>query len=71
MNKIKPALQDAAPPDLEQLLDDADVARLLKLKPGTPRALYRRGRLAGVKLGKLVRFSPRDVAEFVERGRRG
>ncbi len=56
---------------MEPLLDQSEAARLLRLSPRT----LERHRLAGtgpkfIKLGRLVKYTERDLAEWVERGTR-
>src|SRR5579864_2886819 len=52
----------------EQLLTPADVARILNVSVGWVRdhATRKQPRLPVVKLGKLLRFRPTDVEQFVE-----
>ena len=51
--------------DLPQLLDVAEVAKKLKTSERTVFSLYRSGELAHVKFGRLVRFRPIDIANFI------
>ncbi len=55
---------------MERLLDQIEAARLLRLSPRT----LERHRVAGtgpqfIKLGRLVKYAERDLAEWVERGK--
>lgn len=49
------------------LLDVEDVAQLLGTCPTTVRRLARRGALPAVRLGRMIRFRPDDVADYVDR----
>lgn len=54
--------------DLE-LLTEARAAQALGLKPRTLRECRRRGEIAFRRIGKQVRYTRSDLAEFVERQR--
>jgi predicted DNA-binding transcriptional regulator AlpA len=59
--------------DLDELLTVQDVATLLKVHPSwvyehtRSRAGSRSDRLRRIKLGKYVRFDPREVRDFIAR----
>ena len=44
----------------------ADLADLLAVKPVTIYRMVRRGQLPAVKIGRSIRFSPDDVADFLK-----
>ncbi len=52
------------------LLDFVGAAQLLGVTPRVVRELWQSRRLSGRKVGRHVRFSQRDLAEFLERTRR-
>lgn len=64
-----PAIGVSEVPNAEALLTPEDVARRLRVPVPTVRAWFRRGRLSGLKVGKLVRFAEADVAAFLEAAR--
>jgi excisionase family DNA binding protein len=51
------------------LLTIEDVAELLSVRPGYVRRLVRERRIPYVKVGKLLRFDPGDLEEWLEAGR--
>ena len=53
----------------EPLWTVEEVARYLRLSPGTVRAMARRGELPARKIGRVWRFAPKVVKAFV-RGRK-
>lgn len=56
--------------DVTSLLDDeATAARRLGTTMGHLRELRRRGLVGYVKVGHLIKYSERDIAEFIERSR--
>lgn len=58
----------SAPPGRHlALLSVHQVAERLDVKPETVRELYRKGQLAVVKVGRLVRFRPEDVDAWIAR----
>ena len=54
---------------LIQLLDVDEVAELFHASPYTIRSWIRKGILRATKLGRLVRVEPKDVQDFIEKGR--
>jgi excisionase family DNA binding protein len=52
------------------LVSAKEVACRLGVDPHFVRALARDGRLPSVRVGRLVRFDPRDVEAFIKRNRR-
>ena len=56
---------------MDPLLDISEVSRIL----GVPKSwLYertRRGEIPHLKMGKYVRFDPREIEKFVQKMRRG
>jgi hypothetical protein len=65
-------LADNVPtPQSGRLLGPADVARWLGVSPGWVRdhATRKQPRIKTVKVGKLLRFRPEDVEEFIRRWR--
>ena len=57
------------PNDPPRLLSVEELARKWSLRPATVRAWLRRGRLRGYKVGASWRLDPRDLNEFLDRGR--
>lgn len=64
-----PAVQNGGWDLAEPLLRIADVCQLLQISRGTVYGLIRRGELVPIRVGTLVRFSPRDVREYLDRSR--
>jgi len=56
---------EIAAPDLE-LLTAQEVARLLKTHASTIYRLAQSGELRSKKIGKLIRFRPADVKEYIQ-----
>ena len=56
-------------PSPQQLLTPSQVAARLQVSPSWVRdhATRKQPRLPSVKLGKLLRFRPQDVEEFIEK----
>jgi excisionase family DNA binding protein len=54
---------------VEELLTGDEVAERLKTTPRFVRRLVAERRIEYVKVGRLVRFSPGAVAEYVERNK--
>jgi excisionase family DNA binding protein len=52
------------------LIDVADAAALLGVKPRLAYDLARRGLIPSVRLGRLVRFSPMELDRFIKSGGR-
>ncbi len=52
------------------LLTYKEVAAQLRVCVKSVYSLVKRGELPAVRVGDLVRFDPRDVQEFIERGRK-
>ncbi|UCE01049.1 MAG: helix-turn-helix domain-containing protein [Chloroflexota bacterium] len=48
------------------LLKVEEVARILRLKPETVRAMARRGDLPAIKLGRVWRFRRSSISELLE-----
>src|SRR5688572_26695843 len=57
------------PPDsiLPALLDGKDAARLLHVRPSLVRAERLRGRLAYVRIGARIFYTPQLLADYLER----
>jgi excisionase family DNA binding protein len=55
---------------MEVLLTVAEVAAIIKLKEQTVRKMALRGDLPCRKIGKVVRFSPSEVNQWVENKRK-
>jgi excisionase family DNA binding protein len=55
----------------EDLLDKAQTAQRLNISPRTLDNRIKAGAIPYVKLGKLIRFVPADVARFIESQRIG
>lgn len=53
-----------------QLLDMDAAAGRLGVTPRMVRKLWETRKLSGVKVGRFVRFTERDIDEYVERNRR-
>lgn len=53
----------------QPLLDGSEVAARLGVTARTVRELWARGKLSGVKVGRRVRFTEEDLADFIERNR--
>lgn len=49
------------------LLRVEDVAHQLAVKPITVYVWFHKGRIAGIKIGKLVRFRQADIDEFLRK----
>jgi excisionase family DNA binding protein len=60
---------ERTPPRLTPLLEPTQVARWLGVSPGWVRdhATRKHPRIRAVKVGKLLRFRPDDVEEFIRR----
>ena len=58
------------PTDAPLLLRPADAARALAISPRTLWSLTHRGAIPCVRLGRAVRYDPRDLADFVDKKRR-
>lgn len=54
---------------MDDLLTGAEVAERLKTTPRFVRRLVAERRIEFVKVGRLVRFSPEAVAEYIERNK--
>jgi excisionase family DNA binding protein len=52
---------------IEPLIDVAQAARILKLHPVTVREMASRGAIPGMKIGKVWRFRPSSLDEWVTR----
>lgn len=50
----------------EKLLDKKKVAEILNTTPRHVMDLARRGELPSLKVGRLVRFRPKDIERFIE-----
>jgi putative molybdopterin biosynthesis protein len=57
------------PGDPLQLLPVADTARVLSISKSSVYRLRERGELRGVRVGARLRFSMRELEEFIHRGR--
>ena len=55
---------------MQRLLTKKDVEDLLAMKERTINNLMANGELPYIKIGKSVRFDPKDVEEFVARQKR-
>lgn len=53
------------------LLDYEGTAPILKCSPRQVRKLVETRQLASIKVGRLVRIHPDDIAAYIERQRRG
>ena len=53
---------------MEKLLDYRECAELLHIKPSTVRMWVFQKRLPFVRIGRAIRFRPRDLEAFVEKG---
>ncbi len=53
-----------------RLLNWLEAAKYLAVRPSTIRAWTRNGRLASVKLGKVVRYRRTDLEALIKRGQR-
>jgi excisionase family DNA binding protein len=58
---------DTPAPGPPLLVDAAEAARLLCVSPRTVWSLTQRGELPACRIGRLVRYDPRDLAAYVER----
>ena len=58
---------EATPAPIGRLLDPSEVARWLGVSAGWVRdhATRKQPRLKAIKVGKLLRFRPQDVEEFI------
>lgn len=62
----------AQPGDGPALLVDArTAARMLAVSPRTLHTLTRRGELPSVRVGRLVRYSPSALAEWIQSRQKG
>jgi excisionase family DNA binding protein len=52
--------------EIEPLWTVSDVANYLRLKPDTVRAMTRRGELPVFKFGRVLRFSPKAIQEWLQ-----
>ena len=64
-------MRSADPTPLEELLDAADVARILKASRSWVYKASENGTLPVVRIGALLRFEPAAIRAFVERMRSG
>jgi excisionase family DNA binding protein len=49
------------------LLNKVEVSKLLRVSPATLDRITKKGELAFVKVGRSVRFKPKDVADYINR----
>lgn len=56
-------------PSPRQLLDIEAAAAYLTVAPGYVRRLVRERRIAFIKVGKFVRFDPKDLDAYIDKGR--
>ena len=69
---IREAVQESLPaPEPAEAWDVDDVANFLKVSPQKVRDLAAFEGLAHRRVGKLIRFSPREVTEWLAGRRRG
>jgi excisionase family DNA binding protein len=54
--------------DREPLLDSHQAAAILKVHPRTLQRLVHRGKIHAVHVGKLWRFKPSALTEWIDRG---
>jgi excisionase family DNA binding protein len=54
-------------PGIEPLLDSHKAAALLGVHPRTLQRMVHRGEIVGVHVGKLWRFKPSAIAQWIER----
>jgi len=62
------------PADQQRLLTQSEVAEILNVQQSTLeswRTDARRGSLPYLKVGRLIRYRPEDLAAFIEASRRG
>lgn len=52
------------------LLDKTAAAEILACSPRKVRSLWEQGKLGGRRVGRSVRFSHADLAEYIERNHR-
>ncbi len=64
-------MRDAKPIPIEELLDAADVARLLKTSRSWVYKAAESGTLPVVRIGALLRFRPEAIRAYVERSMGG
>jgi excisionase family DNA binding protein len=50
----------------EQLLDTDEAAAIMKIHPKTLQKFARLGRIRGVHIGKLWRFRPSDIDQWID-----
>ncbi len=50
----------------EPLLDSNEAAKFLGIHPRTLQRMVRRGQISGVQVGKLWRFLPSTLAEWIQ-----
>jgi excisionase family DNA binding protein len=50
----------------EQLLDTEEAAAAMRIHPKTLQKLARRGRVRGIRVGKLWRFRASDIQDWIE-----
>lgn len=54
---------------MQRLLDVNEAAELIHASPFTVRSWIRKGRLAAVRVGRLVRIEPCELEKLVTRGK--
>jgi len=54
-------------PGIEPLLDSHKAAAVLGVHPRTLQRMVHRGEIAGVHVGKLWRYKPSSIAQWIER----
>ena len=54
------------PSDARRLLDLAEAARYLNDSPRHVRSLWERRQIAAIRVGRKVRFDPRDLERYIE-----
>lgn len=55
---------------MKNLLSANDVCELLNCAKSSVYSFHQSGRLKGIKIGKLVRFNPDEVEEFINKERK-
>ena len=64
-------MRTSTPTSHTGLLDYEGAAEILACTPRTVRKLVETRKLASVKVGRLVRLDPTDIAAYIDRQRRG
>ena len=56
---------------MQKLITVPELAQVLQVKSSTIYTWIRQGKFPHIKAGRLIRFSPEQVDDFLRKGRRG